>query len=142
MKKIDNFFGKYRFLSNFYYSKVEFDGKEYPTIEHAYQASKTLDKWKRELIKSQLSPGRAKRMGTKLSLRKDWEEVRIEIMTDLVRQKFTNNELLKQKLIATGDQELIEGNRWGDTFWGVCNGVGENHLGKILMKLRESSSVG
>jgi len=56
-------------------------------------------------------------------------------MTDLVRQKFSNPQLAKQ-LLDTKDFELIEGNTWGDTFWGVCSGKGQNNLGKILMQIR------
>jgi ribA/ribD-fused uncharacterized protein len=70
-------------------------------------------------------------------MRPDWEQVKILIMTSLVRDKFTRHQDLKEQLLATGDAELIEGNWWGDTFWGVCKGKGENHLGKVLMKVRE-----
>lgn len=71
-----------------------------------------------------------------MSLRPDWEYIRVDVMTELVRKKFSQ-EPLRSQLIATGDAELIEGNWWNDTFWGVCNGVGENNLGKILMKVRD-----
>jgi predicted NAD-dependent protein-ADP-ribosyltransferase YbiA (DUF1768 family) len=74
-------------------------------------------------------------MGRSVKLRPDWESIKLDVMETAVRIKFTDPELAA-KLIATGDEELIEGNWWNDTFWGVCNGVGENHLGKILMKVR------
>jgi ribA/ribD-fused uncharacterized protein len=72
-----------------------------------------------------------------VKLRSDWTEIRLEIMEKIVRAKFWQNPHLARKLVATGDQKLVEGNRWNDTFWGVCRGVGENHLGKILMRVRE-----
>jgi ribA/ribD-fused uncharacterized protein len=136
MSKIDSFSGKYRFLSNFYPAKVVLDGFFYKTTEHAYQAAKTLDEFKREQIRLAETAGEAKKLGQKVKLRHDWDEVKIEVMTDLVRQKF-QNEPLKNKLLETGDAELIEGNTWGDVFWGVCNGVGKNNLGKVLMRVRQ-----
>lgn len=133
---IKEFQGKYRFLSNFWPAKVFLDGFQYPTVEHAYQAAKTFDLKKREEIRNADKPGLAKRLGKKVSIRKDWEKIKISIMYNLVKQKFFNNSILKESLLSTGDEELIEGNTWNDTFWGICNGVGQNNLGKILMKIR------
>lgn len=133
---IDSFRGGYRYLSNFAESPVEFEDKIYRTTEHAYQASKTFDINEREEIRNALTPGKAKRLGGKVTLRPDWDQVKLGIMESLCRQKFTKCELYKAGLLATGDQELVEGNNYNDTFWGVCNGKGENHLGKILMKIR------
>jgi ribA/ribD-fused uncharacterized protein len=87
-------------------------------------------------IRSALTPGKAKRLGRKVTLRANWELIKIDVMLDLVRQKFQDPDLAWM-LINTGDAELIEGNHWGDKFWGVCNGEGENHLGKILMQVRD-----
>ena len=137
---VKEFQGKYRFLSNFWnlpVNPVMLDGMPYPTVEHAYQAAKTLDPQRREVIRMQETPGKAKRAGRKVRIRADWEKVKLSIMEDLVRQKFTNSDNLTERLLKTGDQELIEGNTWNDTFWGRCRGVGKNHLGKILMKIRE-----
>lgn len=133
---IDSFRGQYRFLSNFYPCKVTYDFVEYPTVEHAYQAAKTLIESERAWILSQPTPGRAKRAGKKITLRKDWDEIKLFIMQSLVVQKF-GNKGLAEKLLSTDEEELVEGNTWGDTFWGIYNGVGENHLGKILMMIRE-----
>lgn len=130
---IGKFNGKYDFLSNFYISPVEFEGAQYPSVENAYQAAKETGD--REKFKS-CSPSKAKKLGRKVNLRQDWEETKIEIMTTIVRNKFTNLDL-KEKLLDTGDQELVEGNWWKDTFWGVCMGDGRNELGKILMKVRQ-----
>jgi ribA/ribD-fused uncharacterized protein len=116
---------------------VTFDGVVYPTNEHAYQAAKSLDPAEREFVRTRVSPNMAKKAGRRnVTLRADWEQVKLKIMEDLVRQKFQDPELKKQ-ILSTGTAELIEGNWWNDTFWGVCNGKGENHLGRILMKVRE-----
>jgi len=132
---INSFTGKYRFLSNFYLIKIDFEGITYPSTEHAFQASKTLDLSERLKISSCQSPGRAKRMGQLVQVRPDWEKVKISVMAKLITIKFSNVSL-KKKLKATFPHQLVEGNNWGDIFWGICRGRGENHLGKILMKER------
>ena len=132
MNKIDSFSGEHRFLSNFYPARVRLDGVEYPSTEHAFQAAKTLGDRSVFLLGS---PGDAKRAGRRVALRADWEAVKLDVMADLLRQKFAADPL-RSKLLATGTAELIEGNTWGDRFWGVCGGVGENHLGKLLMATR------
>lgn len=136
MKPIDSFSGRYRFLSNFWYQDVQLDGVTYATVEHAYQAAKTLDPSIRQLVRMAGSPGQAKRMGNRIILRPAWDAVKLVVMLDLVRQKFQNSLLLTMELRNTFDASLIEGNHWGDTFWGVCNGKGENNLGKILERVR------
>lgn len=128
---------EYRFLSNFYPAVVEYDGLEYSSTEHAYQAAKTLDIGARRTIRESQKPGDAKRLGQKCKMRSDWEEIKLSVMEDLVRQKFSKSKDLKERLLATGDSYLEETNTWNDTFWGVCKGKGHNHLGKILMKIRE-----
>lgn len=133
---IDSFKDSYRFLSNFYPCLVELDGEVYRSIEHAYVAAKSLDPVVRELIRMIDTPGQVKRLGRELVLRPDWDDVKLPIMTDLVTQKFTDVGLRKL-LVETSPAELVEGNTWGDTFWGVCDGVGRNHLGRILMSVRE-----
>ena len=135
---IDSFDGKYRFLSNFYNSKVVYEGVEYLSIEAAFQAAKTTDIMER-LAFTKYDPSQAKKEGRRIKLRSDWERIKLGVMEDLVRQKF-NQPSFKEKLIATGDEELVEGNWWNDTFWGVCNGEGQNNLGKILMKIRTEIS--
>ena len=70
-------------------------------------------------------------------LRPAWDDIKLNVMRDLVWRKFSEDPELRAKLLATGDAELVEGNAWGDTFWGVDqSGKGENHLGKILMETR------
>lgn len=141
LSKIDSFKGKYNFLSNFWPAQVHYDGITYPTVEHAYQAAKTTDLPMRKAILTCLKAKDAKEAGQLMPLRKDWEEVKVHIMYQLVRDKFRDHGLAEQ-LLNTGDAELIEGNWWGDMFWGVCNGKGENNLGKILMRVREELKQG
>ena len=133
---IDKFRGPFRFLSNFYASPIEYEGYEYPTAEHAYQAQKTIDKAERTNIRNAPFPAMAKKLGRRCTLRSDWEKVKTPLMWEIVRAKFLQNPKLKRKLVNTGDAKLIEENTWGDTFWGTCNGVGENRLGIILMTIR------
>lgn len=132
---IDNFTGKYRFLSNFSPSVITIDGWSWPTVEHVYQGYKTKNPLQREEIRLVATPGQAKRLGKNVTLRSNWDDLKVPIMAALCEMKFEIPEL-RVKLMATGTAELIEGNTWGDTFWGVCNGKGQNMLGKILMEIR------
>ena len=137
MDKIDRFVGKHEFLSNFYPSVVEmFDGQIYPTAEHAFQAHKTHDLGLRYDISQMSTANAAKKAGRRLVLRDDWEDIKLSIMEGILFKKFTQNLDLRESLLATDGAELIEGNTWGDKFWGVCEGKGYNHLGMLLMKLR------
>jgi len=133
---ISDFRGEYRWLSNFYSCQIVLDGKIYPSTEHAYQAAKTLDENEREQIRIAPKFRDAKNLGQKVTKRSDWDEVKIAVMKECLRQKFERPDL-REKLLATGNQKLIEGNTWMDQFWGICNGIGSNHLGKLLMALRE-----
>ena len=135
--KIDAFNGPYRFLSNFWKCDVKFCDVTFPSVEHAYVAAKCLDQAHFRNVLLAPTPSEVKKLGRKVELRAGWDESRRYIMYDLVRQKFTQNEELRAKLIGTGGAILEEGNHWGDTYWGVCNGEGENHLGRILMVVRE-----
>lgn len=134
-EEINKFSGKYRFLSNFYPAEVHYEGDYYPTVEHAFQAAKTLDLRERRRIAGCGSPGDAKKLGRRVSLREDWDDIKIRIMKKLLSRKFTDPELRK-KLLSTKDADLIEGNTWGDVFWGQCGGKGRNELGKLLMYIR------
>ncbi len=135
---IDSFSGEYRFLSNFYQAEVEFEGMMYPSTEHAYQAAKTLDLKSRAMFQGGTA-GQAKRLGQVIILRDDWtnDNVKISVMYAVLLDKFTRHQDLRKQLIATSPNELIEGNTWNDTFWGVCDGKGKNHLGKLLMSIRQ-----
>ena len=136
---IKQFSGRHAFLSNFHPSPIQFEGIEFPTVEHAFQAAKSSDPETRREIAALPTPGKAKRAGRKV---KDfdqvsWEAKKIEVMRRLVRLKFEIPEL-RELLVATGDEQIQEGNSWNDTFWGVSlkTGKGQNHLGKILEEIR------
>lgn len=142
------FNGKYRFLSNFWPLRINYKGRSFLTVEHAFQSQKTLVESERYLINwivdrgvlRPTTPGEAKRAAGKkanppITLRADWEDVKLPIMEELLRIKFTDPGLRRQ-LLSTGDASLMEGNVWGDSYWGVCDGIGENHLGLLLEKIR------
>lgn len=139
---IEKFDGKYSFLSNYYETKITYDGITYENNEAAFHAQKTLNIKEREEFSS-LSPRDAKRKGRKLKMREDWEEIKTKIMYEINLAKFTQNEELKKRLLKTGNEELVEGNYWHDNCWGNCTCEkckdieGENRLGKILMNIRE-----
>lgn len=135
---IGRFRGRYKFLSNFYPCSVEYDGSVYPSLENAYQAAKTKDPELRKQFLT-ISASEAKKLGRRLTLEQDWEKRKEAVMLILLRRKFKNLHLASL-LLETGDQELIEGNTWDDTFWGVCGGVGENRLGQLLMLVRTEVS--
>lgn len=136
--KITQFRDENRFLSNFYYAPVIYEGIEYKTSENAFQAAKCANPADRQQF-ANLSPLDAKRIGKKVALRPDWEDVKFDIMREIVLAKFTQNEDLKIKLMYTKGAYLEEGNTWGDTVWGIDmrTGQGENNLGKILMQIRD-----
>jgi len=138
---IDQFRGEYAFLSNFWEAPVSYQGLTYGSNEAAFQAQKCILP-EEKIAFTHLRPSDAKKAGRRVQLRPDWEAVKLEIMEELVRAKFAQNEELRLLLLATGDQELLEGNTWNDTFWGVHlkNHRGENHLGKILMKIRDEAA--
>src|SRR5262245_17852360 len=141
MDKIDRFQDGHRWLSNFWLVHIPFEGHIYASVEHAYVAAKTLDESEREHVRTLSNPGSVKRFGRKLTLRDDWEDVKLSVMEDLLRMKF-RQERLRMLLLSTGEAELIEGNTWGDRFWGQDpQGNGHNHLGKLLMKLRAEYRV-
>lgn len=135
---IKRFNGEYRWLSNFWIVPIQFEGNVYRSVEHAYQASKCADITERVKFQSPtMAPADAKRLGRRVKVRADWETVKLDIMYRLVFEKFTNHKNLGRKLIDTGSRELIEDNTWGDTYWGVCRGQGNNHLGRVLMRVRK-----
>lgn len=141
--QVTEFFNEYRWLSNFWPCKVVFEGVAYPSSEHAYQAAKTLDPKERNEVLSCDTPGKAKRVGKKVTIRSDWYQIKLPTMRQIVTEKFKDPEL-RAKLLATGTQTLVEGNQWGDTFWGASWDrdhkalYGENWLGRILMSIREN----
>jgi ribA/ribD-fused uncharacterized protein len=136
-KCIDSFKGDYRFLSNFAPCNVVYDGWYYPSVEHAYQAAKTDDTGIRRKIQSCGTASEAKKWGQAIAIFiPDWSARRLSVMKNLLEQKF-NYPLYKTKLLDTGDAQLVEGNTWGDIYWGICNNKGENNLGILLMEIRD-----
>ena len=146
---IDNFSGDYFFLSNFYNVYVDYEGISYCSSEAAFQAAKTMNTEERSRI-ARMSPSDSKKAGRRLQLRPDWESVKDRVMYDVCLSKFSNNDSfrLKERLLATGDEELVEGNTWHDNYWGNCTCdkckdiPGRNHLGKTLMRIREELKNG
>lgn len=138
MSVIDNFEGTERWLSNFWMQPFFSSLVHMPvkSVEHVYQAMKTLDMQDQVLVLGADTPGRAKRFGRMVDIRPDWDIVKNHMMFISVWEKFYQNDDLKQRLLDTGNAELIEGNDWGDTYWGVCRGQGQNKLGQILMDVR------
>jgi ribA/ribD-fused uncharacterized protein len=141
---IASFAGPYRFLSNFWPCKiVAKNGLTFRSTEAAYQAAKC--RYPEEMASfTTLDAGASKKLGRTITIRPDWDDIKLTVMRRLVEQKFSPGTELAQKLLDTGDHELVEGNTWFDRFWGQCPlGVGENWLGKILMErrtqLRENS---
>jgi len=139
---IYKFADKYYFLSNFFVDEIKYKGKSYQSLEHAYQSQKTTSDSEHDWIKNAPTPEKAKYFGKKIKIRKDWDDVKLDIMLNLIRIKFEKPEL-KKLLLETGNEELVEGNYWHDNTWGNCTCVncktieGKNHLGKILMKVRQ-----
>lgn len=144
---IDAFKNEYRFLSNFVPAEVKFEGFTYRSVEAAYVASKTLDEAVRAEVRALETSGQAKKFGKTISLRPNWENVRVNIMAHLLQQKFSIP-IYKELLLATDNEELIEGNTWHDNFWGncVCDSCkgrkGYNLLGVLLMQVRNEIRFG
>lgn len=133
---IDSFRDEYSFLSNFFPCPVTYKGKTYLCSEAAFQAQKCPERATEFTL---LSAAKAKRLGRQVAITvADWDNERVTIMGEILTAKFLGNPELAAKLIKTGNAVLIEGNNWGDTFWGVCHGKGENHLGKLLMNIRDA----
>lgn len=132
LSPITEFRGKYRFLSNFYPTPH----CPWQTVEHFFQASKALTKAPHKHVLTAPSPSEAKRRGARVILRPDWEEIKVDVMRDALALKFAYDSPLANMLLATEHRLLIEGNTWGDTFWGQCKGFGHNMLGVLLMERR------
>ena len=134
---IAKFRGPHFFLSTFFISPFQWAGQMWPSAEHAYQAMKTEDPRWQERIRTAKTSQEAKKLG-RMAPQCMWEHEKCLDMYTILKAKFAPGSLLAEKLQATGTQKLVEGNWWGETFWGQCPvGYGENWLGKLLMKVRE-----
>lgn len=137
-KVIDKFTGEYAFLSNFHPSRIIVFSRNYPTVEHAYQALKCKHEHEHNYIQQLATPGQAKRAGRRVVMKEDWQNLKYSIMLTCVTAKFTQHIELTMKLVNTSPSHLEEGNDWGDTLWGTVDGVGDNLLGNILMLVRNN----
>jgi ribA/ribD-fused uncharacterized protein len=146
---IDKFEGKYRCYSNFSLDPVSYKGVMYRTSEHAFQCAKATTQLDHNWVMNQPTPGKAKKAGSRrglggqrIKIKPDWDAVKIDVMLEILRLKFQLPSL-KTILLESRDDELVEGNTWHDNYWGdcFCNScqsiVGQNHLGKLLMQVRE-----
>jgi ribA/ribD-fused uncharacterized protein len=148
---IVSFSGDYQFLSNFYprgfwWDHPLFDSKFALTAEHHFQAAKAATRADWERVHQARYAFIAKRLGRAIKKRDDWDEIRVAVMRSILQAKFADP-ILRAKLLATGEAELIEGNTWSDTFWGMVytgplGWVGDNHLGKLLMEIRKDIADG
>jgi len=136
--KIDEFQDEYRWLSNFAPVLVSLDGRLYPSVEHAYMSAKSDDPDWKEFCQNTEKPGKVKRASKDIVLPSDWETRKVEVMEELIDQKY-DVEPYRSQLLETGNMNIQEGNRWHDTFWGVDinTGEGQNVLGKLIMEKRE-----
>ena len=135
------FKGEKRFLSNMYPCTIVYQGKEYGSSEHIYQAMKSKNLEYQEYIRTLDEPKSTKKeanrlLGEEYELREDWDEIKLEFMEEILYLKFTQNLDLQEKLLNI-EGHIEEKNSWGDTFWGTSDGVGQNHLGRLLMEIRD-----
>ena len=143
MKTIDSFRGEYNFLSNYCSCSFEYKGLVYPNSEAAFQAQKCATEEAKIKYTTTKNPVVIKSMGKKEpNLPENWDEIAYGIMYDVLKAKFSVPEM-REKLLSTGDAELVEGNHWHDNRWGRCtcekckNKEAKNWLGKILMEIRD-----
>jgi len=140
LKTINGFQGEYRWLSNFWPCTIVYNENVFSTVEHAYQSAKVEDLLLKEKIKNCATPPEAKDYFQKnnIAVADNWTgQKKLSVMKELLWLKFGGREpLLTQALLLTEDAEIIEDNTWEDRFWGVCNGIGDNHLGKLIMQIR------
>lgn len=136
-ENVKGFFGQYRFLSNFYEAEVWFEGIKYPSTENAYQAAKFSEDLRMSFVNISQSESKNRAYVLEKYIRQDWKEIKIDVMRSVLVDKFNRHLDLREKLLNTEGKYLEETNYWGDQFWGFCNGEGENHLGRLLMSIRD-----
>jgi len=141
LDSVNGFQGEYRFLSNFYPVTITFEGLTYESSEAAYQANKSEDENIRKEFTG-INARDARNKGRQIVIRQDWEAEKLNVMYKILRAKFTQSNRMRTALIDTKDLQLIETNYWYDEFWGVYNGKGLNHLGRLLMIVRDEIKEG
>jgi ribA/ribD-fused uncharacterized protein len=141
---VNEFRGKYAFLSNYYHAPFEWRKLTFPTAEHAFAYGKCnfADRmngglYQRDILAA-TKPGDAKKLGRSCPIDvAQWDDNKVQYMREIIHAKFSTGEgNLVGQLLNTGAMMLVEGNTWGDTFWGRCDGKGYNTLGVILMEER------
>jgi ribA/ribD-fused uncharacterized protein len=138
MQAIKEFVGEFGFLSNFFHCPMTIDGRDYKTVEHYFQSRKAMSEKSAEAIRLAATPGQAKAMGQVTDLLPGWDQIKLGVMRKALEHKFAPGSRMAARLLETGNAHIEEGNYWGDRFWGVYKGHGQNHLGKLLMERRES----
>lgn len=142
---IGPFKDEYRWLSNFWIAPTQIMSLTYSTTEHFYQAMKCADPLERHEILRAETPGQAKRLGASVAIRPDWDEIKVSVMRIASFSKFSQSRELANRILSTGDEEIVELNHWHDNFWGRCtcddcvenpDVIGKNNLGMILMDVR------
>lgn len=140
--RISQFDTEWSELSNFACSPLSYDGKDYLSAEHAFQSAKVNDPENKHKVRSARTAGEAKILGNLFKDSKNWDEIKVTVMLNILRAKFSQNMYLADLLLSTSDAFLEEGNTWGDVFWGTTNGIGQNHLGTLLMAVRDELRTG
>jgi len=138
---VKGFFDDYRWLSNYHICDITYRGLTFSSSEAAYQSAKTNDQYTKELVQK-MTPTESKKFGKEVRVNGEWHRIKKGVMEEILRDKFTRNSDLRNKLLETGSKYLEETNYWGDTFWGVCEGKGKNVLGELLMKIRKELQNG
>lgn len=147
MEPIEHFRKHYYFLSNFFRSTITYKGHQFPTVEHAFQAAKCTSTADFEKILNCETPYQAKKLGLLVAIQDNWDSKRVDIMRQILKEKFCKNPHLKELLVNTGQRKIVEGNYFHDNYWGQCmceehrNIQGENMLGKLLMEIRNDCSA-
>lgn len=137
---ITSFKDDYEFLSNFYPCKIEYGNLVFPSVENAYQAMKCANP--NDMIQFvNISPAEAKKLGRKVTMVEDFDEIKYNVMRYLLDQKFEDKKLQKL-LLETAPESIVEGNYWHDNYWGICScekckdKIKHNHLGELLQRKR------
>lgn len=138
---VKGFFSQYRWLSNFEPCHIEFRGVMFHSSEAAYQSAKSGDPEDQKKFIS-ITANDSRNLGQTVKTVEGWDEIKFHVMEEVLNSKFYKNSYLRDRLIATGSKYLEETNYWDDKFWGVCDGVGANYLGRLLMKVRRQLTDG
>ena len=135
-ENIIGFFGDYRYLSNYHKCPIFYQGRIYSSTEAAYHSAKTHNVEDKNRL-TKMDPKESKAFGRTITLRPDWDDIKLQVMLDVNHYKFHQGTELGKWLHYSNNKHLEEANWWKDMYWGTYNGKGENMLGKVLMEIRE-----